>query len=277
MSGQSEGAGRSRTQSVELPNGDLRLVRWWEHQPPVVASLVIAHGYAEHGGRYEKVGAQLAAGGIAAWTVDVRGHGASSGERASVDDVSQLVADVGTLLDRARAAHPGLPVFVLGHSMGGLIATALTLERQDELAGLILSGPAVGDPGALEPLLDMDPMPEVVLASELLARDPWVGEDYDRDPLNYRGPFRRETLRAMTSGARRVRERFAELRLPLLVLHGADDQLVVPQASLDLHAAASSADKELTVYPGLRHEILNEPEGPEITARIAAWVRAHAR
>jgi alpha-beta hydrolase superfamily lysophospholipase len=120
-------------------------------------------------------------------------------------------------------------------------------------------------------------LPEVVLASEMLSRDPRVGEAYDRDPLNYRGPFRRETLRALTGGARAVRARFAELRLPLLVLHGGDDQIVAPAASEDLFAGASSADKQLTIYPGLRHEILNEPEGAEITDRIAAWIRDRAR
>jgi alpha-beta hydrolase superfamily lysophospholipase len=166
---------------------------------------------------------------------------------------------------------------VLGHSMGGLVATALALAHQGDLSGLILSGPAVGDPSGIEPLLDLDPLPDVVLSSAMLSRDPRVGEDYDGDPLNYRGPFRRETLRSLTGGARAVRARFAELRLPLLVLHGGEDQIVQPSAAEDLFAGASSADKEIAIYPGLRHEILNEPEGPEITDRIAAWIRARCR
>jgi alpha-beta hydrolase superfamily lysophospholipase len=276
MSTGSEAAKVSRSERVAAADGGERLVRWWAPSRPAVATLVIAHGYAEHGGRYESVGGLLAAAGIAAWTLDHAGHGASSGERASVGDLGVLVGDLGALLERARSDHAGLPAFVLGHSMGGLVATALALERQRDLAGLVLSGPAVGDPGAIEPLLELDPLPEVVLASDLLARDPRVGEDYDRDPLNYRGPFRRETLRALTGGARRVRERFADLTLPLLLLHGGDDRLVPPQASEDLYAGASSADKELTIYEGLRHEILNEPEGVEITARIAAWIRDRA-
>ncbi|HEY8517200.1 MAG TPA: lysophospholipase [Candidatus Binatia bacterium] len=271
-----ERASQSRTETIAVEAGH-RLLRWWPPKEPAHASLVIVHGYAEHGGRYEKVGAQLAGAGVAAWAMDLLGHGASSGERASVPSLDALVRDASLLLERARAARPALALFVLGHSMGGLVATALALERQGELAGLILSGAAVGDPSALEPLLDLDPLPEVVLSSELLSRDPRVAEDYDRDPLNYRGPFKRETLRALTSGARAVRARFPELTLPLLVLHGGDDQLVVPQASEDLYAGAASSDKRLEILPGLRHEILNEPEGPELTGRIAAWIAERAR
>lgn len=259
---------------VPRPHGD-GLLRWWDPDE-AQASVVICHGYAEHGGRYEAVASRLARQGLAVWAIDLRGHGASGGERASVVDVAHLVDDVLVVLERARAARPTLPVFLIGHSMGGLVSTALAIDHQDRLRGLVLSGAAVGDPAGIEPLLELDPLPEVVLSSELLSRDPKVGEEYDRDPLNYRGPFRRETLRALTSGARRVRERFAALRLPLLVLHGGDDQIVQAAASADLFAAAGSSDKELGIYPGLRHEILNEPEGPEIADRIAAWILARA-
>lgn len=270
------GAGTASRSEIVARAGREALIRWWQPSGTALANVVIAHGYAEHSGRYESVGARLAGADLAVWSTDVRGHGASSGARASVSAIADLVEDVHAVVVRARAERPQVPLFVLGHSMGGLVATALTLAYQPELAGLVLSGAAVGDPAGIEPLLELDPLPEVVLASEMLSRDPRVGEAYDRDPLNYRGPFRRETLKALTGGARAVRARFAELRLPLLVLHGGDDQIVLPAASEDLFAGASSTDKELGIYPGLRHEILNEPEGPEITDRIARWVRARA-
>lgn len=267
---------REHTETITRPHGET-LLRWWEPAGDAHASLVIVHGYAEHGGRYGAVARRLARDGIAVWAADLRGHGASSGERASVADVADLVDDALVALERAAAARPDRPLFVLGHSMGGLVATALALDHQARLAGLVLSGPAVGDPSALEPLLELDPLPEVVLSSELLSRDPRVVADYDGDPLNYRGPFRRETLQTLTSGARRVRARFHELRLPLLVLHGEDDQLVPAQAGRDVYEGAASSDKQLGIYPGLRHEILNEPEGPTIADRIAAWVRERSR
>ncbi|MFM8411076.1 MAG: serine aminopeptidase domain-containing protein, partial [Alphaproteobacteria bacterium] len=112
----------------------------------------------------------------------------------------------------------------------------------------------------------------VALDSAMLSRDPAVGLDYDRDPLNYRGPFRRETLRTLTSGAREVRGRWSDLAVPMLVLHGGDDAIVPALASEELHAAARSADRTLDVLPGLRHEILNEPEGPDLVRRIARWM-----
>lgn len=273
MSREQPDARASESALIQGTGGE-RLIRWWTPREKAVATVVLVHGYAEHSGRYEAVGDALAAAGFAVWATDLTGHGASPGERASVHDVAELVADVRALFGCARDARPALPVFVLGHSMGGLVATTFTLDHQDELAGLVLSGPAVGDPSTIEPLLALDPLPEVVLSSDLLSRDPRVGADYDRDPLNYRGPFRRETLRTLTAGARRVRERFADLHLPLLVLHGQEDELVTSAASEDLYAAASSHDKELGIYPRLRHEILNEPEGPEIVARIAAWMAA---
>ena len=269
--GSNDGTPTGRSAVVPRPHGD-GLLRWWDTVGAPKATLVVCHGYAEHSGRYEAVAARLAQRGLAVWAIDLRGHGASGGERASVIDVAHLVDDVLVALERARAAHPSLPTFLLGHSMGGLVSTALAIEHQDRLRGLVLSGAAVSDPAGLEPLLELDPLPEVVLSSELLSRDPEVGRGYDEDPLNYRGPFRRETLRALTSGARRVRERFATLRLPLLVLHGGDDQIVPAAASQDLFDGAGSSDKELGIYPGLRHEILNEPEGPGITDRIADWV-----
>src|SRR6185369_15994484 len=131
-------------------------------------------------------GARLATAGIAVWAVDLRGHGQSSGERASVAQVGDLVADAGIALARARDACDRA-CFVLGHSMGGLVATHLFLDAQADLSGLVLSGAALGDPSGFESLLDLEPFPEVVLSADLLASDPAVGRAYDADPLNYRG------------------------------------------------------------------------------------------
>ncbi|HZR79770.1 MAG TPA: alpha/beta hydrolase [Candidatus Binatia bacterium] len=266
----------ARTDVVRHTDGREQCLHVWEAAGDPRAIVVLVHGYAEHAARYDHVARRLAGAGIAVWSTDLRGHGRSSGERASVSAIAELVADARFALDRARAAYPGVRVFLVGHSMGGLVATRFFLEAQREIAGLVLSGAAISDPTGVEAVLEVDPLPPIVLSSDLLSRDPAVVAAYDADPLVYRGPFRRETLAALAHGAREVRARAHEIVGPLLVLHGADDAIVPAVASEELFAAVGSADKELTAYPGLRHEILNEPEGGEIVDRIAAWIAARA-
>lgn len=266
----------SEVEIFERGRGHTQLLRVWRPVDPPRASLVLVHGYAEHSGRYEHVGARLARAGIATWTTDLRGHGGSSGERASLHALSDLVSDARVALERARSSGGTSKVFLLGHSMGGLVATRLALEPDIALSGLVLSGAALGDASGVEPLLDLDPLPAIVIGSDLLSRDAEVARAYDEDPLNYRGPFRRETLRMLAHGAREVRQRWDELALPMLVLHGGDDAIVPPLSSRELVHAARSTDKQLEIYPGLRHEILNEPEGPEIVDRIVAWMLERA-
>jgi alpha-beta hydrolase superfamily lysophospholipase len=267
---------RSRTRLHTHADGHEQLLRWWEPPGETVANLVVIHGYAEHSGRYESVGGALAERGFAVWSTDLRGHGRSGGERASVEDVSHLVSDARFALDEARSSRARAPLFILGHSMGGLVATTLSLDAAPIPAGLVLSGAAVGETPGIEAMLDLDPFPELSIPSEGLSRDPEVCRLYDEDPLNYRGPFRRETLAALSRGAQLVRQRAPHLDLPLLILHGGEDPIVPPTASEGLFAAARSSDKHLEIYPGLKHEILNEPEGPEIVARIAAWLAERA-
>jgi alpha-beta hydrolase superfamily lysophospholipase len=271
-----QGSIPSRIAMRAQPGRGEQLIRWWQATASPRATVVLVHGYGEHSGRYEHVGGALAEAGFAAWTTDLRGHGRTSGERASVARIADLADDVGVVLEEARAANAHLRVFVLGHSMGGLVATCVALDPPFALRGLILSGPAVGDPAGLDMALGMDPFPELSISSDGLSRDPAVVSDYDTDPLNYRGAFRRETLQALADGARAVRARAAEIKLPLLVLHGGEDPIVPALGSQELFAAVSSTDKQIEIYPGLRHEILNEPEGAEIARAIAAWIAARA-
>mgnify|MGYP001393549167 CR=1 FL=1 len=258
-----------RTEWLAEGGDQARLLRAWPASAPV-ASLVLVHGYAEHSGRYDAFARRLAAKGISVLAPDLSGHGRSGGERARVESFDALLEDSRRAL--ARAADGGVKPFLFGHSMGGLVALGLSLAEQERLAGLILSGPAIGDPGAIDALLALDPFPELVLDSTHLSRDPEVCAAYDRDPLNYRGPMPRPTVATLVAGARSVRERWQHLRLPLLALHGGDDALVPARGSEELYASVASSDKELAVLPGLRHEILNEPEGPEIADRIAYWI-----
>ena len=260
------------TREGRCANDDL-YYRVWEAPSPR-AVVVLAHGYAEHSGRYHHVGEALADAGFETWALDHRGHGQSVGDRADIGSLASAVGELDDFVVLAQDQHPGVPVFLLGHSMGGLIAVAYTQEHQDRLAGLIVSGPAVGPPNPMfESLLEMDEIPVINLAP-LVSRDPAVVSDYETDPLNYRGPMPRALIQEFAR-VQEVRDRFSRIRIPVLAMHGSEDALVAPQASEDLAAGVSSDDVTLTIWPGLYHEIMNEPEKEQVIGEMAVWISKH--
>jgi alpha-beta hydrolase superfamily lysophospholipase len=249
---------------------------------------LLVHGYGEHQGRYARLIAALTGQGFAVYTLDHRGHGRSAGPRANVARFDDFVDDLHRLDDRARAAHPGAPVFVFGHSMGGLIALRYALRYQDGLQGLALSAPALrfGEDtpailrrlsGVLARFAPTFPVSRIALEGEsLLSRDPLVQATFDADPLNYHGPAQARMAHQMLRAAADARAREETLRLPLLVMQGDLDRYVVPAGATELFEYAASADKTLKWWPGCRHELLNEPEGPEVVAFVLDWLERHA-
>src|SRR5438874_1310342 len=167
-------------------------VRCWPNADARYIAL-IAHGYGEHIGRYEHVAERLVAHGATVYGPDHLGHGRSEGERALIADIDDIVTDLHAVAERSRADHPGLPVVLIGHSMGGIIASAYAQRHRDELAALVLSGPAIGGNPAFEGLLALDPIPDVPIDPEILSRDPEVGRRYAEDELVWHGPFKRPT------------------------------------------------------------------------------------
>src|SRR6476659_6819153 len=189
--------------------------RWSAAQPRSI--VLIAHGYGEHAGRYEHVAQRLVDDlDAAVYAPDHRGHGRTDGAPGTVHDVA----------DAARAEHPGLPVALIGHSMGGLIATRFAQRYGNELAALVISSPVIGDNPAFRGLLDMDPIPEIPIDPAALSRDPDVGEAYAADELVYHGPFQRVTLEQFFAGVDRVAQGPSFGELPTLWIHGSDDPLV---------------------------------------------------
>jgi alpha-beta hydrolase superfamily lysophospholipase len=243
--------------------------RVWDADAPR-ATVVLAHGYAEHSGRYEHVGRAFADAGFTTWALDHFGHGQSEGERASIGSLARAVANLDAFVDTVEGDGPR---FLLGHSMGGLIATAYTEEHQDRLDGLILSGAAVAVSPALEALRDLEEIPEIPLAP-LVSRDPDVVKDYENDPLNYLGPMPRPMIEAFGE-IPGVRDRLKQISIPVLVMHGDADALVPPQAAEDVAAGVASSDVTLKIWPGLYHEIYNEPERAEVLATTIDWINAH--
>lgn len=242
---------------------------WPADHPRYVAVLV--HGYGEHIGRYDHVAAALLDHGAAVYGPDHMGHGRSEGERVRIDDFSDVTADVHQVVEAARDEHPGAAVIMIGHSMGGLIATLYAQEHTDVLTALVLSGPVLGDWAAARELVAADPIPDVPIDPDTLSRDPAVGADYATDELVHHGSFQRVTLEALLTGMRRAANDADRIRLPVLYLHGEQDELV-PIGPSQAAVAAFPVDVETHVYEGARHEILNETNKAEVLADVTAFV-----
>ncbi len=235
--------------------------------------LLLSHGYGEHAARYEHVAQALVAHGATVYAPDHAGHGLSEGERALLTDFDAVqVADLDAVADLATEANPGLPVVLLGHSMGGLIATRYTQLHGDRLKALILSGPALGAENPMFGLLQMDPIPEVPLDPGTLSRDPAVGEAYAADELVYHGPFHRRTLEAFLAGTNAAEAGPGFGQLPLLYVHGTEDQLVPYPLAKAVVDRLGGPDSEHHAYEGAMHEVLNETNKDEVIAAVTAFL-----
>lgn len=258
--------------------------RYWApaDQPPKAVILLI-HGYAEHAGRYIALAEFLTTRGYGIYAPDLRCHGRSEGEKALIDHMDYMLDDLRKLLDVAQGEHPGRKTFVIGHSMGGLLATCFAILHQDRLAGVVLSGPGLMLGGGISPLLRTVSRLLAVLAPRLalqeldsawLSHDPQIARDYDTDPLNYRGKVMARTGAEMMRKAEWAMQRVHEIRIPLLCLHGGEDKLVDPASSRYIYEHASSADKTLRIFDGLYHEVFNEIGKEEIYQLVADWLDA---
>lgn len=252
-----------------------------EKKEDVKAVLAIIHGYGEHGGRYAHVGKFFAERGYHVEALDHRGHGKTDGKDTYIKSIQDCISDVDLFVDRLKTDYPGLPVFALGHSMGGLITTAWVIDRQPELSGVLLTGPAV--------MISEDISPFLVKASGVLARiaprlktikldgnavsrDPEVVKKYNEDPLNYRGGIPAATGAALNAGIKTVHRNLEKFTLPVRIMHGTGDRLADPRGSEKLDAGFASGDKTLVRYEGLYHEILNEPEQEQVMEECLDWM-----
>lgn len=268
----SAGAGASLHWHGWLPTGPLR------------AAVVLAHGYAEHLGRYRYFAGQLNKAGIAVFALDHWGHGESEGSGGFVPAFSAYTDGIEALLAKVQAGHPDVPRFLIGHSMGGLIAAAHLITHQAHYAGAILSGPAIKpaeEPAKLliwiSRLLSrfLPRLGVLALDAAGVSRDPAVVSAYLADPLVYNGKMSARLAAEMFDAMAAVRCQVAEISLPILLLHGAADSLTAPEGSEFLSQHVSSPDSELKIYPGLYHEIFNEPERDSVIGDVTTWIARH--
>ncbi|MEU8799863.1 lysophospholipase [Spirillospora sp. NPDC048819] len=243
---------------------------WADGEPRYAAVLV--HGYGEHLGRYDHVADVLVRHGAVVCGPDHMGHGRSAGERVLIEDYEDVVADVHTVVESARGDRPGLPVVMIGHSMGGLIAARYAQLHGGLLAALVLSGPVLGRWHVVEELLPLDEMPGEPIDTSTLSRDPAVGKAYTEDPLIWHGPFKKTTVKALDSALRRVNEHGSLGSLPTFYVHGEADRLVRPEDTRTGIEAIRGGGLTERIYPGARHEVFNETNRGEVLADVTAFV-----
>ena len=246
---------------------DLFAQAWVPERNPR-AVVVIAHGLGEHSGRYAYVADRLVDQGYAVYALDHRGHGRSPGHRANIDRFSYLVTDLSTFAGRAGRQHPDTPVFLLGHSMGGAIATASALRIQNVLRGLVLSGPALapgeivsGSKMAMVKMLSaiMPNAGALKLPPEAVSRDPDVVRAYEQDPLVHHKSVPARTVSELLQAMATFPDEIRKLRLPMLIQHGSADSLVPLEGVRKGYENATANDRDMKMYDGLFHEGYNEP------------------
>lgn len=257
------------TRSWEPPTGSPRAV------------LVIVHGFNSHSGHYLWAGEQFARGGLAVYAIDLRGRGRSEGERYHIDNIDDYTRDVDTLVEQARAEHPGLPVFLLGHSAGGVVSCVYTLDHQAKLTGLICESfahelPAPGIAlAAIKGLSHVVPNAHVLkLDNAHFSRDPKVVEMLNNDPFVKDEVQPTETVAAMLRGDDRLKQNFAQITLPVFIIHGTLDSVTKPSGSQHFYEQAGATDKTLKLYEGHFHDLLNDLDKELVLADIQQWIDA---
>ncbi|MFH0768711.1 MAG: alpha/beta hydrolase [Chloroflexota bacterium] len=265
--------------------GDLNLYyQCWLPFGEPKAILLVVHGLAEHSGRYSNLVNYFVPREYGVYGYDQRGHGKSDGLRGYVDRFSYFVDDLDIFLRLVRNRHRHAKIFLVGHSVGGTIATAYAILHEGSFDGLILTGATLSTPNNVAAgtifaarILSLI-LPKAglyIIDAEAISQDKGMVNAYVHDPLVYRGKIRArlgvELIKAMDT----VKREISEIHLPIMVMHGSADLLSNPKGSEMLYQGASSADKTLKVYEGYYHEILNEPGREQVLADVEVWLKTH--
>ncbi len=248
------------------------------------AIILVAHGLGEHINRYTNLVNNVIPRNYAVYGLDHRGHGKSEGPRCYIDRFQIYIDDLKTFADMVCKENPGLKTILLGHSMGGLIATCYAEQHQDELCCLVVSAPLLAPGDSVAPAtITMAKILSVLtprlgvqtLDSTYLSHDRAVVEAYDRDPLVYRGKITARLGSEMFTTMFRVQQGMPALKIPLLIMQGTGDKLVSPEGAKLLHTRAGSADRTLKMYDGFYHELFNEPDREKVFADLVPWLDSH--
>lgn len=264
----------------------LRSFAWQPAQTPVRGVVVITHGIRDYALRYQRFAEQLTKQGFAVYAQDLRGHAHSGGERQRFDSMARMVQDTDMVVSAAKARHPNAPLFVYGHSLGGLLTSGYALDHADKLSGVILSGAALQRPHSVSGfsaavariVASVAPGLKVVQVDDSeFSKDKSVMAALAIDPLITRDKLPAATASASLNGIADVQQRMGQLKLPLLVLYGTADSVNPIEGSQAFVQGVASTDKTLKAYPGVYHDMLNEPERDQIATDVIAWLVARTK
>ena len=255
--------------------------RSWQPAGKPRGVIVIVHGFNSHSGQYLWVGEQFAAQGFAVYALDHRGRGKSDGERFYLEKFSDYLDDLVTFVNLAKSREPGLPVFMLGHSAGGVISCVYALEHQEELAGLICESFAFQVPApdfvlaVFKGMSHLAPHAHVLrLNNDHFSRDPEIVKSMNDDPLIAHETQPTRTVAEMVRADERLKKEFPLITLPVFILHGTDDKATMPRGSQFFYDTVGSADKTLKLYDGHFHDLLNDVDKEVVMADIQGWIDA---
>ena len=273
------------TGTLTAADGTELFTRTWQPDGPVRAAVVVVHGIHEHTGRYAYLASALMRAGIEVHALDLRGHGQSGGERAMVETFEEYVADLDLYLDHVRGVVGEVPLFLLGHSMGGLVvASYVVAEGTDGLAGVALFSPMLEYADQPAWLLKLAPilskwaprLPAGRVDLSLLSRDPVVARAYREDPLNHLGGGKARLGAEMHRMGQHVLAHPEAFDGPLYLVHGTADAITSHEATARFAGEVASDDVTLTLYEGYYHETFREPERDAVLGALADWLVAHA-
>lgn len=270
---------------IETPDG-LRLHHvYWEPQVDSERVIIIVHGISEHVRRYDHVAEHLIQAGYHIYAQDHRGHGESTGERVHVGSNTAYIRDLKSFYDRIKRQHPTAKIYMLGHSMGSIISLQFVLTYPDAIDALTITGTATDVASGVSPLLrtvgnvvhriNKKAPIQAPGGSEVLTRDPDMLKAADEDPLMYKGWTKTSTAKYILETGELLQERAAEITLPILIMHGADDELTPVSGSQIMYERVGSADKTLKIWDNMLHEVLNEVDRADVLAEITAWFNKH--
>lgn len=258
--------------------------QYWLPEGEPKATLLVVHGVREHSGRYMNVVNHLVPSGYGVYGIDHIGHGKSDGERVYVERFQDYTTTLKKCFDMIREWQPERPIFLIGHSMGGLISAAFLLEHQDELSGAVLSAPSIKvSDNTSQAIIFVGKLLSIIMPkaglikfdAEGVSRDPAVVDAYINDPLAYTEKITARLGAEILKTMQRVTEQATEISLPIMIVQGSGDKVIDPRGAQLLYDLVASEDKTIKIYEGLYHEVFNEPEHEQVLNDVKTWLEAH--